>query len=99
MTSWHPLFQSNPTSWTLQLSHATSCIPRNELDDLIKSSVDQFLSSKNWSQFVESACNPIGDWDKDMADINHSAAKLLSFYKEEGVPVVPTPESVPWSQG
>ena len=76
-----------------------SIIPRDELDDLIKSSVDQFLSSKNQAQFVESARDPIGNWAKDLADINHPAVELLSYYKEEGVPVVPTPESVPWTQG
>ena len=30
-------------------------IPHDELDDLIQASVDQFLSSEDWSHFVESA--------------------------------------------
>ena len=74
-------------------------IPHDELDDLIQASVDQFLSSEDWTQFVESARDPKSDWADDLAGLDHPAAELLSYYKEAGVPVVPTPESIPWNQG
>ena len=59
----------------------------------------QFLSSDNWSQFVELARDPKSDWANDLAGLDHPAHKLLVYYKETGVPVVPTPESIPWNQG
>ena len=84
-----PPFLSNLTWGTLLLFHTT------ELDDLIQASVDQFLSSEDWTHFVESARNSKSDWADDLADLDHPAAELLSYYKEAGVPVVPKPESIP----
>ena len=52
-----------------------SFIPHDKLDDLIKSSLDQFLSSKNWSQFVEFAHDPLGA-SNNYVDLN----TFISFY-------------------
>ena len=76
-----------------------SVIPHDELDDLIQASVNQFLSSEDWTQFVESARDPKSDWANDLSGLDHLAAELLSYYKKAGIPVVPTPESTPWNQG
>ena len=59
-------------------------IQRDELDDLIQTSVLQFLASEDWSQFVESARDPRSDWADDLGSLDHPAADLLSYYKEAG---------------
>ena len=78
---------------------APPVIQRDELDDLIQTSVLQFLASEDWSQFVESARDPRSDWADDVGNLDHPAADLLSYYKTAGVSVVPTPDSTPWNQG
>ena len=78
---------------------APSGIQCDKLDDLIQASVNQFLSSDNWSQFVESVRDQKSDWADDFAGLDHPAAELLSYDKKAGVPVVPTPESTLWNQG
>ena len=74
---------------------APPVIQHDELDDLIQASVMQFLSSAGWTQFVESARDPKSDWADDIDSLDHPAAELLSYYKEAGVPIVPTLESIP----
>ena len=89
-------------NFTVPVQHdelAPPVIQHDKLNDLIQASVLQFLSSDDWSQFVESARDPKSDWANDIDSLDHPAAELLSYYKEAGVPVVPTPESIPCNQG
>ena len=97
-----PESQHDELNSSLPVQHdelAPPVIQHDELDDLIQASVMQFLSSDNWTNFVESARDPKSDWADDISSLDHPAAELLSYYKEAGVPVVPTPESIPWNQG
>ena len=92
--------QHDELNSTVPVQHdelAPPVIQHDELDDLIQASVLQFLSSDDWSQFVESARDPKSDWANDIGSLDHPAAELSSYYKEAGVPVVPTPESIPWN--
>ena len=77
-----PEYQHNELNSSVPVQHdelAPPGIQHNELDDLIQASVNQFLSSDNWSQFVESARDPKSDWTDDLDGLDHPATKLLSY--------------------
>ena len=97
-----PEYQHNELNSSVPVQHnelAPPVIQHNKKNDLIQTSVLQFLASDDWSQFVESAHDPRKDWPDDLGSLDHPATDLLSYYKETGVPVVPTPESIPGNQG
>ena len=59
-----PEYQHDKLNSPVPIQHnelAPPVIQHDKLDDLIQTSVLQFLSSDNWSQFVESARDPRSD--------------------------------------